>query len=129
MRIGFIGLGNVGGKLAGSLLRNGFELTVANLKRVQERLGRDRVSALHTTTSGALDRVEEIIDEYLKLDFMNSINNKFLKIPKQCLLLFIIDISNKKNIPTTQKSNPSGFTRYAKAKNIEENPNSLTYEF
>ena len=28
MRIGFIGLGNVGAKLAGSLLRNGFDLTV-----------------------------------------------------------------------------------------------------
>ena len=28
MKIGFIGLGNVGGKLAGSLLRNGFDLTV-----------------------------------------------------------------------------------------------------
>ena len=33
MRIGFIGLGNVGGKLAGSLLRNGFELTVRDLDR------------------------------------------------------------------------------------------------
>ena len=31
MKIGFIGLGNVGGKLAGSLLRNGFELTVRDL--------------------------------------------------------------------------------------------------
>ncbi len=31
MRIGFIGLGNVGGKLAGSLLRNGAELTVRDL--------------------------------------------------------------------------------------------------
>ena len=31
MRVGFIGLGNVGGKLAGSLLRNGFELTVRDL--------------------------------------------------------------------------------------------------
>ena len=31
MRIGFIGLGNVGGKLAGSLLRNGFDLTVRDL--------------------------------------------------------------------------------------------------
>ena len=30
-RIGFIGLGNVGGKLAGSLLRNGFELMVLDL--------------------------------------------------------------------------------------------------
>jgi 3-hydroxyisobutyrate dehydrogenase len=33
MKIGFIGLGNVGGKLAGSLLRNGFELTVRDLDR------------------------------------------------------------------------------------------------
>ena len=31
MRIGFIGLGNVGGKLAGSLLRNGHDLTVRDL--------------------------------------------------------------------------------------------------
>ena len=28
MKIGFIGLGNVGGKLAESLLRNNFDLTV-----------------------------------------------------------------------------------------------------
>ena len=33
MRIGFIGLGNVGGKLAGSLLRNGFDLTVRDLNQ------------------------------------------------------------------------------------------------
>jgi len=33
MNIGFIGLGNVGGKLAGSLLRNGFDLTVRDLDR------------------------------------------------------------------------------------------------
>ena len=32
MRIGFIGLGNVGGKLAGNLLRNGYDLTVRDLK-------------------------------------------------------------------------------------------------
>lgn len=31
MKIGFIGLGNVGSKLAGSLLRNGFDLTVFDL--------------------------------------------------------------------------------------------------
>ena len=31
MKIGFIGLGNVGGKLAGSLLRNKFNLTVIDL--------------------------------------------------------------------------------------------------
>ena len=33
MKIGFIGLGNVGGKLAGSVLRNGFDLTVRDLDR------------------------------------------------------------------------------------------------
>ena len=37
MKIGFIGLGNVGGKLAGSLLRNGFELTVLDLDRTRVR--------------------------------------------------------------------------------------------
>ena len=31
MKIGFIGLGNVGGKLAGSILRNGYALTVRDL--------------------------------------------------------------------------------------------------
>ncbi|KEO60325.1 NAD(P)-binding domain-containing protein [Thioclava indica] len=31
MRIGFIGLGNVGGKLAGRLLRNGVDLSVHHL--------------------------------------------------------------------------------------------------
>ena len=31
MKVGFIGLGNAGGKLAGSLLRNGFDLTVIDL--------------------------------------------------------------------------------------------------
>ena len=33
MRIGFIGLGNVGGKLANSLLRNKFDLTVRDLEK------------------------------------------------------------------------------------------------
>ena len=33
MKIGFVGLGNVGGKLAGSILRNGFDLTVRELDR------------------------------------------------------------------------------------------------
>ena len=33
IKVGFIGLGNVGGKLAGSLLRNGVDLTVRDLDR------------------------------------------------------------------------------------------------
>ena len=34
MKVGFIGLGNVGGKLAGSLLRNKFDLTVRDLSLI-----------------------------------------------------------------------------------------------
>ncbi len=44
MKIGFIGLGNVGGKLAGSLLRNGFDLTVRDL---------DKGAAQHFLDQGA----------------------------------------------------------------------------
>jgi len=33
MKIGFIGLGNVGSKLAGSLLRNKFDLTVKDINK------------------------------------------------------------------------------------------------
>jgi 3-hydroxyisobutyrate dehydrogenase len=35
MKIGFIGLGNAGGKLCGSLLRNGYDVTVRDLDRGQ----------------------------------------------------------------------------------------------
>ncbi len=44
MKIAFIGLGNVGGKLAGSLLRNGFDLTVRDL---------DEAAAAALVASGA----------------------------------------------------------------------------
>ncbi|MDA9009513.1 NAD(P)-binding domain-containing protein, partial [Alphaproteobacteria bacterium] len=33
MKVGFIGLGNVGGKLSGSLLRNNYDLTVRDLSK------------------------------------------------------------------------------------------------
>ena len=33
MKIGFIGLGNVGGKLAGSLIRNNFDVTVRDIDK------------------------------------------------------------------------------------------------
>jgi uncharacterized protein len=46
---------------------NSYELAVRGIKRAQEVLGRDRVSALMTTTETSLDRVEEIVDEYLAL--------------------------------------------------------------
>ncbi|MEK9785835.1 MAG: NAD(P)-dependent oxidoreductase [Gammaproteobacteria bacterium] len=37
MKIGFIGLGNVGGKLAGSLIRNGYDVTVRDLDNALEQ--------------------------------------------------------------------------------------------
>ena len=37
MKVGFIGLGNVGGKLAGSLVRNGFDVMVRDLDRAAAR--------------------------------------------------------------------------------------------
>jgi 3-hydroxyisobutyrate dehydrogenase len=45
--IGFVGLGNVGGKLAGSLLRNGFDLLVLDLDTalIEEFVGRGATAA------------------------------------------------------------------------------------
>jgi uncharacterized protein len=44
-----------------------WERATEGIRRVQEHLGIDRVSALMTTTRGSLDRVTEIIDTYLEL--------------------------------------------------------------
>src|SRR6185437_15921258 len=46
---------------------NSYELAINGIRRAQEVLGKDRVGALMTTTESSLDRVDEIIDEYLKL--------------------------------------------------------------
>jgi uncharacterized protein len=46
---------------------NSHELAVKGIRRAQEVLGQDRVGALMTTTESSLGRVEEIIDEYLRL--------------------------------------------------------------
>jgi His-Xaa-Ser system radical SAM maturase HxsB len=47
---------------------NSHALAVAGIRRAQQVLGRSRVSALMTTTEASLDRVEEIVDEYLGLN-------------------------------------------------------------
>ena len=54
MKIGFIGLGNVGGKLAGSLLRDGFDLTVRDLDDtlVQSFVARGATSSRLTQKNG-----------------------------------------------------------------------------
>jgi His-Xaa-Ser system radical SAM maturase HxsB len=46
--------------------QDSWQQAVAGIRRVQERLGPDRVSALMTTTEASLDRVTEIIDCYVK---------------------------------------------------------------
>ena len=46
---------------------NSHELAVAGIRRGKEILGPDRVGALMTTTEASLDRVDDIIDEYLQL--------------------------------------------------------------
>lgn len=46
---------------------NSFELAVSGIRRAKDVLGPDRVGALMTTTEASLDRVDDIIDEYLKL--------------------------------------------------------------
>src|SRR5262249_14274644 len=45
---------------------NSYELAVAGIRRAKEVLGADRVGALMTTTEASLERVDDIIDEYLR---------------------------------------------------------------
>lgn len=61
MKIGFIGLGNVGGKLAGSLLRNGFDLTVLDLDKSAAKQLLDDGAAWAETPKGLAEKVDVII--------------------------------------------------------------------
>lgn len=47
--------------------QDSWQQAVAGIRRVQERLGPDRISALMTTTELSLERADEIIDEYAAL--------------------------------------------------------------
>lgn len=49
--------------------RDSYERAVAGIWRAREILGRDRVSALMTTTQLSLGHAREIIDEYVRQDF------------------------------------------------------------
>jgi His-Xaa-Ser system radical SAM maturase HxsB len=49
--------------------KDGYARTVAGIRRVRERLGVDRVSALMTTTEASFGRAREIIDEYVSQGF------------------------------------------------------------
>ena len=57
MKIGFIGLGNVGGKLAGSLLRNKFDLTVRD---VDNKLTKNFVNKGAKTATSAKELTENV---------------------------------------------------------------------
>ena len=57
MKIGFIGLGNVGGKLAGSLLRNKFDLTVRDL---EENIKSDFINKGAKTANNAKELAEQV---------------------------------------------------------------------
>ena len=46
---------------------NSHELAVAGIRWAKEVLGSDRIGALMTTTEASLDRVDDIIDQYLQL--------------------------------------------------------------
>ena len=60
MKIAFIGLGNVGGKLAGSLLRNGFDLTVRDLDPAAARPHLER-GATFGESPAAMARAADLI--------------------------------------------------------------------
>jgi 3-hydroxyisobutyrate dehydrogenase len=61
MKIGFIGLGNVGAKLADSLLRNGFELTVRDLNDALVQSFVDRGATSAASPKEMTERVDLII--------------------------------------------------------------------
>jgi uncharacterized protein len=47
---------------------NSHALAEAGIRRTQEALGHDRIGALMTTTEASLERVEDIVNEYVRLD-------------------------------------------------------------
>jgi len=49
--------------------KNSYQKAIEGIHLARQFLGRDRVSALMTTTEASLDRVKEIIDEYVTLQF------------------------------------------------------------
>jgi uncharacterized protein len=48
---------------------NSYATTIAGIRRIREALGDNAVSALMTTTPASLERVEDIVDEYVRQGF------------------------------------------------------------
>ena len=61
MKVGFIGLGNVGGKLAGSLLRNKFDLTVRDLDENLTKPFLEQGAKIANTAKELAEKVDLII--------------------------------------------------------------------
>ena len=61
MKIGFIGLGNVGGKLASSLLRNKFDLTVRDLDKNLTNDFKNRGAKIANSPKELAEQVDLII--------------------------------------------------------------------
>ncbi|MDC0890382.1 NAD(P)-dependent oxidoreductase [Candidatus Pelagibacter sp.] len=61
MKVGFIGLGNVGGKLAGSLLRNNFDLTVRDLDENLTKSFKDKGAKVTNSAKELTKQVDLII--------------------------------------------------------------------
>jgi 3-hydroxyisobutyrate dehydrogenase len=61
MKVGFIGLGNVGGKLAGSLLRNNFDLTVRDLDKKLTQSFKDLGATVANSAKELAEKVDLII--------------------------------------------------------------------
>ena len=61
MKVGFIGLGNVGGKLAGSLLRNNFDLTVRDLDENLTKSFKDKGAKVTNSAKKLAEQVDLII--------------------------------------------------------------------
>lgn len=55
--------------------RNSYQKTISGINLTRDILGKDQVSALMTTTESSLNRIKEIIDEYLS----NGFNGIFLR--------------------------------------------------
>ena len=61
MKVGFIGLGNVGGKLAGSLLRNNFDLIVRDLDENLTKSFKDKGAKVTNSAKELAEQVDLII--------------------------------------------------------------------
>ena len=68
MKIGFIGLGNVGGKLAGSLIRNGHDVTVRDLDEALV----DEYDARGANSAASPAELLTIVAPELSVDFFGA---------------------------------------------------------